>query len=145
MFITNNHDWFRLWWKENFVKHQKISKYYDQGCSFNCHSLCSSKCKWDNNHMFLKIILIYFLLLWKVLNTKCCLSKLATRLMFQWKAIFILTLLYICSLLLLHGDIESNPWPRNTRNYLPSFCRWDLNSLPTHNFPKMLLLHGSLS
>ena len=33
MFITNNHDSFHLWWNENLVKHQKVSKYYDQDCS----------------------------------------------------------------------------------------------------------------
>ena len=33
MFITNNHDSFHLWWKENLVKHQKVSKCYDQDCS----------------------------------------------------------------------------------------------------------------
>ena len=30
MCITNNHASFRLWLKENLVKHQKVSKYYDQ-------------------------------------------------------------------------------------------------------------------
>ena len=30
MFIANNRDSFHLWWKENLVKHQKVSKYYDQ-------------------------------------------------------------------------------------------------------------------
>ena len=33
IFITNNHDSFHLWWKENLAKHQKVSKYYDQDCS----------------------------------------------------------------------------------------------------------------
>ena len=33
MFITNNHDSFHLRWKKNLVKHQKVSKYYDQDCS----------------------------------------------------------------------------------------------------------------
>ena len=60
--------------------------------------------------------------------------------MFHWKAIFILSLLYFCSLLLLHGDIELNPEPRNSKNNLPSFRQWYLNSLPAHNFAKMLLL-----
>ena len=57
--------------------------------SFNCHRLRLSKFKWNNNPMFLKIVLIYFLLMCKLLNTKFCLSKLATRLMFHWKAFFI--------------------------------------------------------
>ena len=49
MFITNNHDSFHLWWHENFVSHQNVSKDYGQDClkffffafyflisSFNC-------------------------------------------------------------------------------------------------------------
>ena len=99
--------------------------------SFNCHRLSLSKFKWNNNQMFLKIVFIYFLLMCKVLNTKFCLSKLATRLMFHWKAFFILSLLFICSLLLLHGDIESNPGPRNSKNHLPSFEIYLDSSLPS--------------
>ena len=88
--------------------------------SFNCHRLSLSKFKWNNNQMFLKIIFIYFLRMFKVLNSKFYLSQLATRLMFHWKVFFILPLLFI-SLLLLHEDIESNPGPRNRKNHLPHF------------------------
>ena len=108
--------------------------------SFNCNRLHLSKFKWNNNQMFLNIVFIYFLLMCKVLNTKFCLSKLATRLMLHWKAFFVLALLFTCSLLLLHGDIELNPGPRNSKNHLPSLCHWNLNSLPAHYFSKMLLL-----
>ena len=65
---------------------------------------------------FLIIIFRYSLLLRKVLNTRFCLSKFATRLMFHWKVIIVLSLLDPCSLLLLHGDIDSNPGPRKSRN-----------------------------
>ena len=34
MFITNNHGLFHLWWKEDLVKHQKVSKFYDHDCSY---------------------------------------------------------------------------------------------------------------
>ena len=34
----------------------------------------------------------------------------------------------------------SNSGPRNSKNHLPSFCHWNLNSLPAHNVSKMLLL-----
>ena len=34
MFIRNNRPSFHLWWKENFVKHQKVSKYYENDCSY---------------------------------------------------------------------------------------------------------------
>ena len=50
----------------------------------------------------------------------------------------ILSLLYLRSLLPLHGDIKSKPWPRNSKNHLSSFC--NLGSLPACNFQKMLLL-----
>ena len=66
-----------------------------------------------------------------VLNTTFCFSNFATRLMFHWKAVFILPLLFICSLLLLHGDIESNPGPRNSKNHLPSFETYLNSSLPS--------------
>ena len=33
MFISNNSTSFHLWCKENFVKHQKVSKYYENDCS----------------------------------------------------------------------------------------------------------------
>ena len=33
MFISNNCASFHLWWKENLLKYQKVSKYYDSGCS----------------------------------------------------------------------------------------------------------------
>ena len=29
MSVSNNHPSFHLWWKENLVKHQKVSKYYE--------------------------------------------------------------------------------------------------------------------
>ena len=32
MFISNNRASFHLWWKEHFVKHQKVSKYYENDC-----------------------------------------------------------------------------------------------------------------
>ena len=79
--------------------------------------------------MFLKFIFIYFLLLCKVLNTKFCLSKFATKLMFHWKAIIILPLLYRCSLLFFHGHIESNPGLKYRKNHLPLFYHCYLNSL----------------
>ena len=34
MFITNNCASFHLWWKKNLVKHQKVSKYYENYCRY---------------------------------------------------------------------------------------------------------------
>ena len=33
MFISDNRQSFRLWWKENLVKHQKVLKYYQNWLS----------------------------------------------------------------------------------------------------------------
>ena len=32
MFVRNNRASFYLLWKENLLKHQKVSKYYESGC-----------------------------------------------------------------------------------------------------------------
>ena len=32
IFVTNNQALFHFWWKENLLKHQKVSKYYEHGC-----------------------------------------------------------------------------------------------------------------
>ena len=34
-FISNNHASFRLWWKENLINYQKVSKYYEDDCRWN--------------------------------------------------------------------------------------------------------------
>ena len=33
MFISYNRSSFHFWWKENLIKHQKVSKYYENDCS----------------------------------------------------------------------------------------------------------------
>ena len=43
MFISNNLASFRLWWNENLVKHQKLSKYYESDCSLMSYSKVSQK------------------------------------------------------------------------------------------------------
>ena len=35
MFISNSRTIFHLWWKENLVKHEKVSKYYEDDCRSN--------------------------------------------------------------------------------------------------------------
>ena len=32
MLISNNCEWFPLWWRENLVKHQAVSEYYENVC-----------------------------------------------------------------------------------------------------------------
>ena len=77
MFITNNHDSFHLWWQEDFVKRQNVSKYYDQDCMKNSLLLFIPFYQLQ----LLKIVIfwagIFFIFLknvieqtWKVFNTK---------------------------------------------------------------------------
>ena len=33
MFISNNRKWFHLWWKKDLLKHQRVSKHYENDCS----------------------------------------------------------------------------------------------------------------
>ena len=40
MFIGNNRASFHLWRKENLVKHQKVSKYYETDCLQNFLFFC---------------------------------------------------------------------------------------------------------
>ena len=42
VFISNNCPSFHLWWKENFVKHRKVSKYCETDCGLRygqCYNL----------------------------------------------------------------------------------------------------------
>ena len=70
MLITNNHAPFHLWRQENLEKHQKVSKYYDQDCSFcflpdfDMEIVTSSLCFFFHNGWFIICNLrgIYFIL-----------------------------------------------------------------------------------
>ena len=45
-------------------------------------------------------------------------------------------------LLILCGDIESNPGPRPNSGQSFSICHWNLNSIAAHNFSKISLLRA---
>ena len=45
--------------------------------------------------------------------------------------------LYICCILLTHGDIEVNPGPKKNCSTSFSFCHWNLNSVIAHNYIKL--------
>ena len=45
-------------------------------------------------------------------------------------------------LLMLCGDIESNPGPRPNSSQSFSICHWNLNSIKAHNFSKISLLRA---
>ena len=43
------------------------------------------------------------------------------------------------------GDIELNPGSKHKQDQSLSICRWNLNSIPAHNFQKLELLQGYIS
>ena len=46
------------------------------------------------------------------------------------------------NLILQHGNIETNPRPRGKHSQHFSFCHWNVNSLPAHNYAKVPLLQA---
>ena len=83
MFITNNHASFHLWWKENLLNHQKVSKYYEHGCLQNLLSLFMSLLTAlvvQNSHILAEI---YFIFLKDVLNQTW--KAFSTKFGPQWK------------------------------------------------------------
>ena len=63
MFITNNHDSVHLCWKQNLVKHQKVSKYYVHDCPpiFFLLFMFSKTALIVNNSLILAAIYFIFL------------------------------------------------------------------------------------
>ena len=54
IFITNNHNSFHLWSKKNLAKHQNVSTYYDQDCSFTrCFSIAIVNIEYVIEHVFI--------------------------------------------------------------------------------------------
>ena len=83
MFITNNKDSFSLRWKENLVKHQKVSKYYDQDClkNFIFRFMSLLRAPILKKVIFLVEIFLIFLKICRGSTSKAFNAKLAP----QWK------------------------------------------------------------
>ena len=62
MFISNNDAPFRLWRKQTLVKHQRVSKYYEDDClqNFPLHHISEVKANFvKNSHIYSRIYLIF--------------------------------------------------------------------------------------
>ena len=77
MFLSNNRPSFPLWWKQNLVKHQQVSKYYVNDCLQNFVLLFISLLPTKfvkNSHIWSKIYLIFLKNVlkqtWNSFNTK---------------------------------------------------------------------------
>ena len=69
-------------------------------------------------------------------SNKCCTIPHAC--MFFCSLLFFISVI----LLVLSGDIETNPGPDPGYSNSFSFCHWNLNSIAAHNFIKMFLLQA---
>ena len=79
-------------------------------------------------------VLIYFLILLNTSLNFLSFSHKRSRniLLLQYQLFFYLW--YIRNILLLSGDIETNPGPVSTNLQSLSICHWNLNSITTENF-----------
>ena len=55
MFLSNNRASFHLWWKENLLKHQKVSEYCESGCRLHVFIFWECCCLLDFYKMFMKL------------------------------------------------------------------------------------------
>ena len=55
-------------------------------------------------------------------------------------------LVWLCScLIILNGDVEVNPGPKNSVSECLSICYWNLNSILAHDYSKLFLLKAYIS
>ena len=55
-------------------------------------------------------------------------------------------LMWLCScLIILCGDVEVNPGPKNSVSECLSICHWNLNSILVHDYSKLFLLKACIS
>ena len=55
-------------------------------------------------------------------------------------------LVWLCScLIILSGDVEVNPGPKNSVSECLSICHWNLNSILLHDYSKLFLLKSYIS
>ena len=57
MLISNNRPSFHLWGKKNLVKHQKVSKYYENDCSLKVNSVSKLDLRYYQKIRFLVKVL----------------------------------------------------------------------------------------
>ena len=111
----------------------------------SCSTLSNNLPNYDPNYssLLLYIFLIVFLF------SKCYVSKISTKL---YISIFLLfnillgVLVWLCScLIILSGDVEVNPGPKNSVSECLSICHWNLNSISTHDSSKLFVLKAYIS
>ena len=111
----------------------------------SCLRLSNSLTNYDANY----ISLLFYIFLIAYLFSKGYVSKITTKL---YVSIFLLfdillgVLVWLCScLIILSGDTEVNPGPKNSVSECLSVCHWNLNSISDHDYSKLVPLKAYIS
>ena len=111
----------------------------------SCSKLSNSLTNYDANY----ISLLFYIFLIAYLFSKGYASKITTKL---YALIFLLfyillgVLVWLCScLIILNGDAEVNPGPKNSVSECLSICHWHLNSISDHDYSKLVPLKEYIS
>ena len=95
------------------------------------------------------ISLLFYVFLIAFLFSKAYVSKISLKL---YISIFLLfnillgVLVWLCScLIILSGDVEVNPGPKNSVSECLSICHWNLNRILAHDYSKLFLLKAYIS
>ena len=96
------------------------------------------------NHDANYISLLFYTFLIAFLFSKGYVSKISTKLyipIFLLVNILLGVLVWLCScLIILSGDVEVNPEPKNSISECLSICHWNLISISFHDYSKLFLL-----
>ena len=102
---------------------------------------------WSSNHLYFKLHypifpmnLVLFLVFVIVLSQRRSFhitpSNIRTSMLVITAALIFDYLCFNCNLLLLCGDVELNPGPKQNTAKKITMCHWNLNSIIAHNFAK---------
>ena len=110
----------------------------------SCSKLSNNLPNYDANY-----ISLFYIFLIAFLFSKGYVSKISRKL---YISIFLLfnillgVLVWLCScLIILSGDVEVNPGPKNSVSECLSICHWNLNSILAHDYSKLFLLKAYIS
>ena len=97
----------------------------------------------------MSISLLFYIFLIAFLFSRGNVSKTSRKL---YISIFLLfnillgVLVWLCScLMILRGNVEGNPGPKNSVSECLSICNWNLNSISAHDCSKLFLLKAYIS
>ena len=110
---------------------------------------CSKLSNYLVNYDASFISLLFYIFLIAFLFSKSYVSKISRKLyisIFLLFTVFLGVLVWLCScLIILSGDVEVNPGPKNSASECLSICQWNLNSILAHAYFKLFLLKAYIS